>query len=74
MSGETGEGRANSSSRRQPVDWVRFGLSADQGQGDSDVQFASKPSVLDETSYGGQASRANELFTEEQVCEWIFKH
>ena len=51
---------------RSSVDWARFGL-ADQNSASTDVQFASKPSVLDESSYGGQATRDNELFTEEQV-------
>lgn len=56
------EGRTD----RRPVDWARFGLS-DQNNASNDVQFANKPAVLDETSYGGLATRDNELFTEEQV-------
>lgn len=52
---------------RRPVDWARFGLSSEQNSSSSDVQFANKPTVLDETGYGGQATRDNELYTEEQV-------
>ena len=52
---------------RRPVDWARFGLSSEQNSASSEVQFANKPSVLDETSYGGQEIRDNELYTEEQV-------
>ena len=55
----------------RPVDWARFGLSSEQNGGSTDVHFASKPAVLDESSYGGQAPRDNELFTEEQVCVYI---
>ncbi|XP_046637935.1 solute carrier family 12 member 8-like [Daphnia pulicaria] len=51
---------------RRPVDWARFGLSSEQNSAFSEVQFANKPSVLDESSYGGQAIRDNELYTEEQ--------
>lgn len=53
--------------RRRDVDWARFGLSSEQNSASSEVQFANKPSVLDESSYGGQAIRDNELYTEEQV-------
>ena len=53
---------------RRPVDWARFGLSSEQNSASSEVHFANKPSVLDETSYGGQEVRDNELYTEEQVC------
>ena len=52
---------------RRHVDWARFGLSSEQNSASSEVQFANKPSVLDESSYGGQAIRDNELYTEEQV-------
>lgn len=51
---------------RRPVDWARFGLSSEQNSASTEVQFANKPAVLDETSYGGQAIRDNELYTEEQ--------
>ena len=52
---------------RSSVDWARFGLASEQNGASTDVQFSSKPSVLDESSYGGQETRDNELFTEEQV-------
>ena len=67
MTGEMSDPNSSSQSNRRQVDWARFGLSSDQNNGDTDVQFASKPSVLDETGYGGHETRANELFTEEQV-------
>jgi hypothetical protein len=56
---------------RRPVDWARFGLSSEQNSAFSEVQFANKPSVLDESSYGGQAIRDNELYTEEQVSLFL---
>lgn len=60
---------------RRPVDWARFGLSSEQNSASTEVQFANKPAVLDETSYGGQAIRDNELYTEEQVflCPYFGK-
>jgi len=52
-------------SDRPHVDWARFGLS-EQNEVSNDVTFVNKPPVLDESSYGGEDTRANELFTEEQ--------
>ena len=58
-------------SDRPHVDWARFGLS-EQNEVSNDVTFVNKPPVLDESSYGGEDTRANELFTEEQVSILLY--
>lgn len=60
---------AGETRNRSSVDWARFGLADQNSASSTDVHFASKPSVLDESSYGGPGIRDNELFTEEQVSE-----